>query len=184
MKLQASSNVFVVITLIGLAALSRLLPHPPNFTAVGAMALFGSAYLSPRWLGFAVPFGALWISDLVINNIVYASYFDHFVWFYNPSNYIGFGLVIATGFFLLKRVRLSSVVLASFVASMIFFGISNFAVWLSNPLYPQTGAGLLACYGAGVPFFWNTLAGDLSFSLTLFGAFAWIRSIQTTPAGR
>lgn len=94
MRLQAPSNVFVVITLIGLAALSRLLPHPPNFTAVGAMALFGAAYLSPRWLGFAVPFAALWMSDLIINNVVYAAYFDQFVWFYNPSNYIGFGLVM------------------------------------------------------------------------------------------
>jgi len=182
MRLQAPSNVFVVITLIGLAALSRLLPHPPNFTAVGAMALFGAAYLSPRWLGFAVPFAALWMSDLIINNVVYATYFDQFVWFYNPSNYIGFGLVMVAGTLLLRRIRLSNLVLASFSASLIFFVVSNFAVWLSNPLYPKTGEGLVACYMAGVPFFWNTLAGDLSFSLLLFGSFAWISRTRTVAA--
>lgn len=178
MKQPVSLNIAAIASMIGLAALSRLLPHPPNFTAVGAMALFGAAYLSPRWISFAIPFVALWISDLFINNLLYASYFESFVWFFNPSSYLAFGLIILSGSALLKKVKFTNVVAAGFTASLIFFIVSNFASWMGNPLYPQTGSGLLTCYAAGIPFFWNTLAGDLSFGLLMFGSFEWIRKVK------
>lgn len=175
MKSHVNLSKAAIVSLIGLAALSRLLPHPPNFTAVGAMALFGSAYLNSRWLGFAIPFLALWFSDLLINNILYASYFDSFVWFYNPSSYIAFGLIIFAGSALLKKVSAGNVLFAAFAASLIFFLVSNFGSWVNNPVYPKTSGGLLACYAAGIPFFWNTLAADISFSLLMFGSFEWLK---------
>lgn len=175
MKSHVTPSKAAIVSLIGLAALSRLFPHPPNFTAVGAMALFGSAYLSPRWISFAIPFLALWISDLLINNIIYGSYFDAFVWFFNPSSYLGFGLIILAGSVLLKKISAGNVLLAAFAASLIFFLVSNFGSWINNPVYPKTSGGLLACYTAGLPFFWNTLAADISFSLLLFGSFEWLK---------
>jgi hypothetical protein len=48
----------------------------------------------------------------------------------------------------------------------------------------MTLSGLLACYTAAIPFFGYTLAGDLAFSLVLFGVWEWSRagSSHTLPA--
>lgn len=163
----------IVSLLILLVAFSRLIPHPPNFTPVGAMALFGAAYFSKRYLTFVVPLIAMWLSDLVLNNVVYAQYFDGFVLFYpgfywTYSAFIVIGLV---GFFLLKRTKPQNILIASLSASILFFLVSNFGVWASGMMYPKDLSGLLACYTAAIPFFQNTLMGDLVYCGVLFGAF-------------
>ncbi|MBC8101141.1 MAG: hypothetical protein H7Z41_00955, partial [Cytophagales bacterium] len=56
----------MVYLLIVLAALSRLLPHPPNFTPVAAMALFGAAMLPDKRLALLAPLAALLLSDLFL----------------------------------------------------------------------------------------------------------------------
>ena len=156
------------------AAVTRLIPHWPNFTAVGAMALFGAAYLPKRWMAFVVPFATLYLSDLIINNILYAGYYDHFVWRISPFVYLAFGLIILIGYLLRDRVSTGRVFGASITASTLFFLLTNFAVWLGSPVFPQNAAGLLGAYEAGLPFFWSTLAGDLFYSAVLFGGFAWL----------
>lgn len=159
------------------AAFSRLLPHPPNFTPVGAIALFGAAYFSRKHLALLLPFAALWISDLFLNNVVYARLYpewqDHFQWFGSPWVYAGFGLIALLGFGLLQKITLPRLLGASVGASILFFLVTNFGAWIGNPAYPQTSAGLFAAYAMGLPFFWNTLAGDLLFTAVLFGAFEW-----------
>lgn len=165
---------FGVITLmVLLAALSRLLPHPPNFAPIGAMALFGAAYFSQRYLSFLIPIISMWLSDLVLNNVVYGQYYDHFVWFYDGfyftyGSFIVIGLI---GFVTLKRIRVQNIILASLLASIVFFLISNFGVWASTTMYPKTFSGLMTCYTAGLPFFKNTIMGDFIYSGVLFGAF-------------
>jgi hypothetical protein len=169
----------VALAMIALAALSRLLPHPPNFTPIAAIGLFGAAYMQRRWLAFAVPFAALFLSDLLLNNLVYAQFYDGFQWFTSFWLYLAFGLVIGMGQWLLRRqVSPGRVITASLLASAVFFLVSNLFTWLGSPIYPQTPAGLLSCYVAAIPFFGNTLLGDLLYSGVLFGGYAWISSRQ------
>jgi hypothetical protein len=163
----------VISGMILLAALSRLIPHPANFAPVGGMALFGAAWFSKRYWSFIIPIVSMWISDLVLNNVVYGQYFDGFVWFYGGSlfTYGAFALIVLFGMFTLKKVRIPNLIVSALGASVIFFLVSNFGVWLSTGMYPHTAAGLGACYVAGIPFFTNTLAGDLVYTAVLFGAF-------------
>ncbi len=163
----------VLFLIIIAAAFSRLLPHPPNFTPIGAMALFGAAYFSKKHLALIIPIIAMFLSDLVINNVVYAQYFDGFTFFY-PGFYWTYGAIISIGvigFFILKKVQLKTIVFSSLFAVIAFFLISNFGVWASGITYPKDLNGLLLCYTAAIPFFKNTLMGNLVYSAVLFGAF-------------
>lgn len=163
----------VVTLLILLAALSRLIPHPANFAPIGGMALFGAAYYSRRVWAFVIPIVSMWISDLILNNVVYAAFFDRFVWFYNGSlfTYGAFALIALMGTFTLKKVRVPNLLFSALGASVIFFLVSNFGIWFSAGMYPKDFGGLVACYAAGIPFFKNTLLGDLFYTGILFGAF-------------
>lgn len=174
-SLQA--QLAVVSALIIVAALTRLLPLPHNFSAIGAMGLFGAAYLDRRLLAVAVPLFALYLSDVLLNTFVYSSYvsgiallYPGFLWTYGA-----FALIVAAGFVVLRTMSVQRVIGGSLLASMIFFVVSNFGVWLGSELYPATMSGLIACYVAALPFFKNTLAGDLFFCGVLFGGYALLR---------
>lgn len=162
--------------MILLAAFSRLLPHPPNFTPIGGMALFGAAYFSKKYWAFLIPALAIWISSLVLDNIFYAQYYEGFVWFSNPFVYIAFAAIVILGVTTLKNVKPLNLLGASLGASTIFFLISNFGSWLSFNMYPKTLEGLMMSYTAGIPFFMNTLAGDLFYTTVLFGSFALLQN--------
>ncbi len=163
----------VISLIIVLAAFSRLLPHPSNFAPIGAIALFGSAYFSKRYLALLIPVLSMWLSDLVINNTIYAQYFGSFTFFYQGFywTYMSFIFIGVLGFLLLKRTRPQNIIIASLSASIIFFLVSNFGVWASGTLYPNNLSGLITCYVAGLPFFKNTIIGDLIYSGILFGVF-------------
>ncbi len=176
MNNNANVRFGLLAGMILLAALSRLLPHPPNFTAVGAMALFGGAYLSDRRLALLVPFLAMWISDLILNNLVYGAYFDSFSWYGNFYVYGAFVLITLLGIGFLKKVSVQRLLGLSISASLLFFLITNFGDWLGNPIYPQNGTGLVQAYVAGLPFLRNTLLGDLFFCGVLFGTFEWLKN--------
>lgn len=172
-KSKINIRIGILSLIVLLAAFSRLIPHPPNFTTIGAMSLFGAAYFSRKYLAFVVPIVAMWLSDLLLNNVIYGQYFDHFVWFYNGFywTYAAFIFIGFIGFGLLKKVRPANLLIASLSASVIFFLVSNFGVWASGTMYPNTFSGLINCYAAGLPFFKNTLMGDLAYSGALFGIF-------------
>ena len=163
--------------LLLMAALSRLIPHPPNFSPIGAMSLFGAAYFSRKHFAILLPIAAMWIRDLIINNVVYAEYFDGFVFFYQGFywTYSAFIVIAIAGFLMLKRIKVQNIIAASLLASLLFFLISNFGVWASGTMYPKSLEGLMACYAAGLPFLKNTLAGDLVYSGVLFGAFEYAK---------
>ncbi len=175
----------VITAMILLAALSRLIPHPPNFAPIGGMALFGAAYYTRKRWAYFIPIAAMWISDLILNNVVYAAYFDRFVWFYSgsPFTYGAFALIVLTGTFTLRKVRVPQLLFSALGASIIFFLASNFGVWISTNMYPHTWEGLTTCYIAGLPFFKNTLLGDLVYSAALFGLFelslSWFPGLRT-----
>jgi hypothetical protein len=167
----SQTRLLVLLAAIVSAAAMRLLPHPPNFTPIGAMALFSGAYLGRRALAFAAPLGALLLSDLILG-------------FYPGMliQYASVALIVLLGWAVLKRITLIGVGGAALATSVLFFVLTNFGVWLFSGMYPQTLAGLAACYVAAIPFFQNTLAGDLFFSAVLFGGFALLE--RSVPALR
>ena len=169
---------FLVLTaFILIAALSRMIPHPYNFAPMGAMAIFGAAYFTNKKFSFLVPLVAMFISDLLVNNILYASFYGGFTLF-TPGFYWMYGaiaLIVVAGVFIMKKVNTSRIIAGSLVASVIFFLITNFGAWLGNPIYPQGLEGLLMSYTAGIPFFANTVLGDIFYSGVMFGAFEYIK---------
>ena len=155
-------GLWLCFTMIIIAILLRLIPHPYNFTPIGALGLFSGAYLSLRkyWL---VPLFALFISDSIIG-------------FYHPitmvSVYLAFLLCAIFGRVWLTRARNTyRIFSASITCSAVFFMLSNFGDWLSGINYPLTWEGLNTCYIAAIPFFGNTLAGDLIYAILLFGTY-------------
>ena len=179
MQNSKSHHIGIIAAIIVVAALSRLLfVLIPNFSPIGAIALFGAAYFSRKWLAFAIPLAAMWMSDLLINNMLYPrlfpDYYDgNFAWGVSWWVYGAFAVVVLIGFALLKHVKVKNIVLASVLTAIVFFLVTNFGVWAGGTMYPKTAAGLGACYVAAIPFFWNTLLSNLLFSGVLFGAYSY-----------
>jgi len=162
--------------MIFLAALSRLLPHPPNFSPVEAVALFGGAYFASRAAALWVPLAAMLVSDLALGLLNGGIYWSYFLSAGYLLVYLCIALSAVMGFGLRGRVGVLRVGAYSLLGSVLFFVVTNFGAWLGSPMYPQTGAGLAAAYAAGVPFFQYTLLGTLFYSALLFGSFAWLRA--------
>lgn len=106
--------------------------------------------------------------------MLYSAYFEGFAWITSGYIYLAMGLVVGNGLLQLrKKTSGQRIVAASLSSSALFFLVSNFGVWAESTMYPKTVAGLLGCYTAGLPFFGNTILGDLFFSAVLFGGYAW-----------
>jgi hypothetical protein len=166
--------------IIFLAAGSRFIPHPPNFSPIGSIALFGAAYYSRRYWSYLIPLAAMFLSDMVINNVLFRSFFGGFTWFYSGAlfTYGAVLMIVLLGTFALRKVRISNLILSALGASAIFYLVSNFGVWASTGMYgmyPRTFVGLMECYIAGLPFLQNIVAGDLIYTITLFGVFELIQ---------
>ncbi|MDR2469435.1 MAG: hypothetical protein LBD27_03005 [Tannerella sp.] len=164
----------IICLMILLAAVSRLIPHPMGFAPIAGMALFGAAYYSKRYWAYIIPIAAMMLSDLALNLWVYSAYTaGHLSWM--AYTYGSLALIVLMGTFVLKKVRILNLAVSAVGASVIFYLVSNFGVWLSSGMYPHTWSGLEACYVAALPFFRNGLAGDLVYTAVLFGAFELLR---------
>lgn len=168
----------VVVFLVAFAGLTRLLPHPANFAPLAAMALFSGAMAQRAWQGIGLTIGATWLSDLMVNNILYAGYFQGFVWFYDGFywQYGAYILMALLAHKLLPNRGLLPITGMTLTATLLFFIISNFGVWVSGGIYPPTAEGLAACYVAALPFLRNAILGDVIYSALLFGG-AWAVSL-------
>ncbi len=147
-----NKNVFV-ISLISFAILSRFLPHPPNFTPIAAIALLSSKGFSNRWIAFLIPMMSLFISDLFIG--LHATM---------PFVYASFILIAFLGMFV-NKINVGTVL----ISSTIFFLVSNFGVWTIH--YPFSFEGLIQCYTMALPFFLNTIVGDMVYGALLIYPF-------------
>jgi hypothetical protein len=165
----------VLAAMILIAAFSRIIPHMPNFSPLGAIGLFGAAYFQKKLQAFLIPIAATWLSDLFINNVIYAQYYPKFTWFYEGFywQYGSYLLTTLAGIFILKKVNTERVLIGALTSTIIFFLVSNFGCWIGSTYYPQNFGGLMTCYAAGIPFLKGTLLGDLFYSGVLFGSFAW-----------
>ncbi|MBI4138394.1 MAG: hypothetical protein HY482_02255 [Candidatus Wildermuthbacteria bacterium] len=154
--------IFLLVAAAG-AIGARLLPHPPNFAAIGALALFAGVYAprGARWAVFA-PLGAMFASDLLLG-------FDEVrVTLFVYGSFLLYGLLgMLAGTYKGAWGKIS----ACLGGSLSFFVITNWAVWAFSSLYSHTASGLLLSYGMALPFFKYTLLGDMFFSAVLFGAY-------------
>jgi hypothetical protein len=166
----------IILSLIIIGIASRLVPHYPNFTAIGAVSLFAAAFAGRRSVAIVIPYIVMLVSDMILNNFLYAAIYPDdyrsFIFLYRGAlwSYAAFGLIVIFGYTLFRNgVDLSRVAFGALGSTGIFFLLSNFGVWASTGAYPVNMAGLLACYTAGLPFLVNQVLGDMFYSLVLFG---------------
>src|SRR5262249_33339983 len=154
-----------------LAAIAlRMAPHPWNVTPLGAMFLFSGATFRSRRDALLVPMAALLLSDYAVIHFLYQG---RFAWF-RPETWGAFLLVGLLGWTLRSKMTVARVAGVSLLGSVIFFLVSNFGEWLRGLIgYPKTFAGLTACYVAALPFFRNTVLGDLFYTAVMFGSYYW-----------
>jgi len=165
----SSKTLFVTVTIL-FVALTRLLPHIPNFTPIAAIALFGGASLSNRKFAYLLTFAALFLSDILVNTLLYNDYnfINYFVQPYVWAVYFSFGITVLMGTALNGNIQLNKIALFSISSSLLFWLLTNLACWPNNPLYTQDMAGLLNCFIAAIPFLGNVV-GDLFYNTLLFG---------------
>jgi hypothetical protein len=156
-----NARLAALVSAIVVAAALRLVPHPPNFSPIDAMALFSGAYLGRRGIAFVAPLAALLLSDAVLG-------FYHGM----ATVYATVALIVLVGWWVAQRRTALRIAAAAVASSVTFFVITNLGMWLFSGIYPLTYAGLGACYTAAIPFFQNTVAGDLFYAMLLFGGFA------------
>ena len=162
-------RVLLLMSLVAAAALARQLPHPQNFTPLGALAIFAGACFADRRLALVVPLAALLPGDLAVGLHVFV-----------PVVYGSLALNVLLARWLRGRRTAGSIAAVTVLGAVQFFVTTNFAVWVA--FYPHTFDGLVACYVAAVPYFRNTLLGDATFVALLFGALALVE--RAVPAVR
>lgn len=161
MKINHIIALLLVITGVSL----RLLPHEPNFAPIGALALFSGVYFSNKKIAFLIPLAAMLVSDFFLGFAQVSVVL---------SVYLSFGLIYLIGIWLKKHQDFTNTIGASLLASSTFFVITNFVVWLATPWYTKDAAGLLKCFWLALPFFRNTLLGDLFYAGIFFGSYVLI----------
>ncbi len=177
-SLVMKKNILLIVALIAIGILGRIIPHPPNFTPIIAIALLSSYAFKNKWMIIVIPLMSMWISDLVINNYLYAGYYDSLLIFSSGFLWV-YGAIICIallGTILIKKVKISNIALSSISGSLIFFFITNFGVWISGSMYPKSLFGLIECYTLALPFFGNALVGDLVYCTILFTSYSLVFS--------
>ena len=160
-----------IIAVIVLVAMVTRITGPSfgnNFAPMNAIALFSGAYFVSPLVAVAVPLLSIVIGDYAVNYL-YAGDFSPLYpgWYWQ---YVSYVLLACLGMLLRNRVRPLNVLGTTFAGAVLFFAISNFGVWLSAGLYPPTWDGLVTCFALAIPFFKNTVYGDLFFVTLMFGA--------------
>ncbi len=166
-----NANLVLVIALIAVAAFSRFLfAGMPNFSPVMAMALFGGAMLNKK-LAYVIPVAAMLLTDIYFgfHNTMFAVYGS-------------FLLTVLIGQKFVSNPNIKNVAASSVVSALLFFVVTNFAVWAMSGMYTLDFSGLVACYVAAIPFFKSTLASSMLFSAIIFGTYAISEKLAAKPA--
>ena len=154
---MSKRDLAIACLLVGIAALMRLVPHWPNFVPTVGLAIFAGNVLGSRRLSYGVVLAAMIISDALLG-------WHDVMW----ATYLSLALIVFMASKAQSTLGLLSGTLAS---STLFFIITNFAVWIAGWMYPLTGEGFIACFVAAIPFYGYSLAGDLFYTVVLFGAY-------------
>ena len=156
----------VLVGLIVAAALSRLVPHPPNFSPVEAIALFAGAFFVDRRLAILVPLAGMALSDFFLG--------------FHAGVPVVYGCIALMAWFgrgLVQKRSVTRVAAYGLASAVFFFVVTNFFTWafaslIAHETYPYTFAGLVECYVAAIPFFKNSLLGVAFYATLLFSTFA------------
>jgi hypothetical protein len=188
MSIQKINPRFAVLALFMIVVAAMRIPNAAqltpwaNFTPIGAMGLFGGAYFTSKWKTFAFPLLTLLASDLVINIVVFDGRYGAMYsgWY---IIYGIFAIVVLLGKWMIKKVTVKNVVLASVTAAVSHWLIADFTAWIGGgtdlrTMTPLTKdwAGLMQCYAQGFPYMKNFLAGTLVYGGVMFGAFEWMKA--------
>ncbi|MBU2595267.1 hypothetical protein KJ713_00315 [Patescibacteria group bacterium] len=161
-KFVLKKEELLAIVLIIFAVASRLLPHPANFAPIAAVGIFSAFVFKNKLLRYGVPIIAMLLSDTIIG-------------FYAPlvmlAVYLSFFIATLLGRYLKNHQNLSNGVGVSLLASLQFYLITNLAVFLFTPMYAKNLQGLINCYYLALPFFRNTILGDLVYTGAIFGLY-------------
>tara|TARA_Y100000992_G_scaffold222745_1_gene154805 strand:- start:623 stop:1141 length:519 start_codon:yes stop_codon:yes gene_type:complete len=156
MKLS-KSNYYAIVGIIMLLTIARLLPHPPNFTPILGMAVFSGAIISRRLIAYLIPLAAMFLSDLYLG--LHASI---------PIIYFSLALCVLVGTFIESRVSIVNSLLSICLGVLVFYLITNFAVWYGSGMYESSISGLITCYFMGLPFVQNTFISSLLYGMGAF----------------
>jgi len=171
--IKLKKEEILAIVLIIFAAGSRLLPHPANFAPIAAVGIFSAFVFKNKLLRFGVPIFAMFVSDSIIG-------------FYTPfimlSVYLSFFISTLLGQYLKKHQSINNGAGVSLFASLQFYLITNMAVFIFTPQYTKNIQGLINCYYMALPFFRNTISGDLFYTAAIFGLFFALKYIYLKKA--
>lgn len=161
MEKNNKTNFSLAVFFVFAGVVLRLIPHAPNFAPISAIAIFSGSKFSKKW-GVTIAVLAMLVSDL-------------FLGFYNlwimASVYVCFIFSVFLGSLLKSRKNFAGIILVSLLSSLLFFIVTNFAVFTLTSWYEKTFSGLIYCYFMALPFFRNTLFGDVFYSFMFFGLF-------------
>lgn len=171
-KDKLDSRFAAIVFVVLMAAAFRILTNGmiPNFTPIGALALFGGAYLQDRRLAFVLPITAMLLSDIVLgfhNTMIYV--YTSFLLIVALSRVVNFG-----------KVSFGRTLSTTLLSTVLFFLVTNFGVWASTGMYEMTFSGLMTSYFAGLPFLKYSLMGDLFYVAVFFGTFKLVRRYVLT----
>jgi hypothetical protein len=172
-NIDMNRRMMVLIVMILVAAMARLLPHPQNVTPIGAMALFGGACFLDRRMAYLLPMAAMLLSDVVLG---YTRYGVWSMLAIQPVVYACFLASTAIGQCIRNRRSAWQVGAATLAGSLLFYLVTNFAVWAGGLGHPLTASGLAKCYIDAIPYFRNSLLGDAAFATFLFGGLAMLEN--------
>ena len=161
-KNRAAFISTLVLILTGI--FSRFIPHSPNFTPINSIALFSSSKFSKK-IAIFIPLVIMFISDLVLGL--------HLTMIFV---YLSLIIIYLIGFYFKKIINQYNLFLFSFISSIIFFLITNFGVWILFNMYPHNLSGLVSCYYMAIPFFKNTLIGDLIYNYLFYYGFRFLNN--------
>ena len=155
--MNAKNSIYLALGLVALLSLSRLIPHPPNFTPILGMAIFSGAIISKRFIAYLVPLAAMLLSDLYLG--FHASV---------PIIYFSLAVCVLIGTFIEARVSILNSFLSISSGVLVFFLITNFMVWYGSGMYEFSISGLMTCYFMGLPFVQNTFISSLLYGMGAF----------------
>lgn len=163
------SNLLVTI-FVTVGVVTRLIPHPPNLTAIGAVALFGGALYLNKKISLIIPIIILAVSDFILGFQM------------NISVYFSFILIVLLGFNLRQKLTFKNIISYSIFSGLIFYFVTNLFVFLGSTYYSQDIYGLITCYTLALPFLTNTILGNLLYSLAMFYSFKYVhKKINVIP---
>tara|TARA_Y100001960_G_scaffold322694_1_gene399642 strand:+ start:5666 stop:6175 length:510 start_codon:yes stop_codon:yes gene_type:complete len=161
-------NKLILPLIIIFAAMTRLIPHPPNFTPIIAIGLFSGYYVKNRSFAILLPILAMFFSDLFLGS------HKTIYWVYGSLI-----LVTFLGMLLVQKVNVRNYLISSISGACIFFLITNFGVWVTSSYYPKTLEGIIVCYTMALPFFGNTMISSLLYTGILFSIYEFYRSYHS-----